>query len=145
MAEQAMEKLASELIERLAAVETENKALRKANEDLRALTHQMSTVKQASQEIKQVDDGLLDSTCQNLVKCGALKPEQVEQAKAIFKTDMNAGLTVIQSLLDEHAQVKTAAEQASLAGGTVVHISRQTQRSPEDECIDRMRKTLGLH
>ena len=108
MAEQAMEKLASELIERLAAVETENKSLRKVNEDLRALTQQMSTVKQASQEIKQVDEDLLDSTCQSLVKSGALNADQVEQAKAIFKTDMNAGLTVIQSLLDEHAQVKTA-------------------------------------
>ena len=145
MAEQAMEKLASELIERLAAVETENKSLRKVNEDLRALTQQMSTVKQASQEIKQVDEDLLDSTCQSLVKSGALNADQVEQAKAIFKTDMNAGLTVIQSLLDEHAQVKTAAEQASLAGGTVVHIGQSTQRSPEDECIDRMRKILGLH
>ena len=82
MADQAMEKLAKELIERLGVVETENKTLRKNNDDLRALvTQQAQSVKTASEQIKQVDDGLLDTTCQHLVKSGALKEDQVEQAK----------------------------------------------------------------
>lgn len=142
MADQAMEKLANELIERLGVVEAENKTLRKTNEDLRAMV--LSQTKTASEAtIKQVDDGLLDTTCQHLVKSGALKEDQVEQAKVYFKTDMNASLRVIQSLLDVHDQVKTAAEQESLRGGRIVG-GPNFKRSPEDECIDRMRKILHL-
>ena len=145
MAEQAMEKLANELIERLAAVESDNATLTKANEELRALTAQMATVKQASQEIKQVDDGLLDTTCKNLVKSGALNADQVEQAKAIFKSDPNASFKVIQSLLDERAQVKTAADQAALSGGSLVRNRQKPTNTPEEACLDRMFKTLGLY
>lgn len=145
MADQAMEKLANELIERLGVVETENKTLRKTNEDLRTLVAQQAqSVKTASEQIKQVDDGLLDTTCQNLVKCGALRQDQVDQAKVFFKTDMNASLRVIQSLLDERAQVKTASTQESLRGGRLVK-NPQNESTPEEACLERMYSILGLH
>ena len=71
MADQAMEKLANELIERLGVVEAENKTLRKTNEDLRAMV--LSQTKTASEAtVKQIDEGLLDTTCEHLVKSGAL-------------------------------------------------------------------------
>ena len=142
MADQAMEKLANELIERLGVVEAENATLRKTNDDLRAMVEQQA--KTASEQIKQVDDGLLETTCQNLVKCGALNPDQVDQAKAIFKTDMNASLKVIQSLLDERAQVKTASTQESLRGGRLVK-NPKTESTPEEACLERMYSILGLH
>lgn len=140
MADQAMEKLANELIERLGVVEAENATLRKTNEDLRAMvTQQAKTASEAT--IKQVDDGLLDTTCENLVKCGALTSDQVAQAKEILKSDPNAPFKVIQGFIDEKTLVKSAAAQESLRGGRIVG-SPQIKRSPEDECYERMCKIL---
>ena len=142
MADQAMEKLASELIERLGVVEAENATLRKTNEDLRAMvTQQAKTASEAT--IKQVDDGLLDTTCENLVKCGALTSDQVAQAKEILKSDPNAPFKVIQGFIDEKNLVKSAAAEESLRGGRIVG-SSQVKRSPEDECYERMCKILHL-
>ena len=141
MADQAMEKLANELIERLGVVEAENATLRKDNDALRTMvTQQAKTASEAT--IKQVDDGLLDTTCENLVKSGALQKEQVAQAKEIFKSDPNAPFKVIQSFIDEKNLVKSAAAAESLRGGRIVG-SSQVKRSPEDECYDRMCKILN--
>lgn len=143
MADQAMEKLANELIERLGVVEAENATLRKDNDALRSQVAQQA--KTASEAIaKQVDDDLLDTTCQNLVKCGALNSDQVAQAKEIFKSDPNAPFKVIQSFIDEKNLVKSAAADESLRGGRIVG-GTDVKRSPEDECLDRMRKTLELY
>lgn len=141
MADQAMEKLASELIERLGVVEAENATLRKDNDALRAMvTQQAKTASEAT--IKQVDDGLLDTTCESLVKYGALTSDQVAQAKEILKSDPNAPFKVIQGFIDEKNLVKSAAAEESLRGGRIVG-SSQVKRSPEDECYERMCKILN--
>jgi len=142
MADQAMEKLANELIERLGVVEAENAALHKDNDALRAMVQQQAkTASEAT--IKQVDDGLLDTTCENLVKCGALTKDQVAQAKEILKSDPNAPFKVIQGFIDEKTLVKSAAADESLRGGRIVG-SSQVKRTPEDECYERMCKILHL-
>ena len=142
MADQAMEKLANELIERLGVVEAENADLRKTNEELRAQVEQQSkTASEAT--IKQVDADLLDTTCENLVKCGALNKDQVAQAKEILKSDPNAPFKVIQGFIDDKNLVKSAAADERLRGGRIVG-SPQVKRSPEDECLERMCKILHL-
>lgn len=142
MADQAMEKLANELIERLGVVEAENADLRKTNEELRAQVEQQSkTASEAT--IKQVDADLLDTTCENLVKCGALNKDQVAQAKEILKSDPNAPFKVIQGFIDDKNLVKSAAADESLRGGRIVG-SSQVKRTPEDECYERMCKILHL-
>jgi len=147
MAEQAveksMEKLATELIERLGAVEAEKAALQKDNEALRTQVAQMA--KSASEtQPKQVSEDLLGTTCKSLVKCGALRAEQVDQAKEYLRNDPDASLKVIQHLIDENALTKSAAADASLRGGTVASVGT-VKRSPEDECFERMRKILNLY
>ena len=144
--EQAMEKLANELIERLGSLEAENTALKKDNADLRNLNQQLATAKTASlnDQVKQVSDDLLDATCNELVKCGALNADQVAQSKEIFKSDPDAPFKVIRSLLDDRAQIKSASEQESLRGGRLVGI--QTPKDADaQECLERMRHTLGLY
>jgi len=143
MAEQAMEKLATELIERLGTVEAENAALRKDNDSLRAMVTQQAKTASESQ-VKQVSEDLLDSTCQKLVKSGALRTEQVDQAKEYFRKDPDASLKVIQHILDDKALTKSAAADESLRGGTIVSV-RTIKRSPEDECLERMSKILNLY
>lgn len=147
MAEQAveksMEKLANELIERLGAVEAEKAALQKDNDVLRAQVAQMA--KSASEtQVKQVSEDLLDTTCKSLVKCGALRTEQVDQAKEYLRKDPDASLKVIQHILDEKALAKSAAADESLRGGRIVGVV-SVKRSPEDECLERMCKILQLY
>ena len=145
MDDQAMVKLANELIERLGSLEAENAQLKKANNELRTLSQSLS-VKTASlnEPVKQVSQDLLDNTCNELVKCGALKEEQVAESKEILKSEPDAPFKIILSLLDDRAQIKSASEQASLRGGRLVKI--QTPKDADAQaCLERMRQTLGLY
>lgn len=145
MEDQAMVKLANELIGRLESLEAENAQLKKANSELRTLSESLS-VKTASlnEPAKQVSEDLLDNTCKELVKCGALNEDQVAESKAILKAEPDAPFKVILSLLDDRAQIKSASEQASLRGGRLVRV--QTQKDADAQaCLERMRQTLGLY
>ena len=134
----ALVKLASELTDRVDELEKENAALRQ----------QAAQVKQAAAPVTTpvVSEETAAATCDALCKAGALKEEQLKQAKEAYMKDPEAAHRTIQGLLDAMANKKTAAEtkDVDLSGGNLVS-GKVASRSHEDSCLDRMQAILGMN
>jgi hypothetical protein len=136
--ENPLAKLASDLTDRVEALEKENAELRK---EVQAKT--------ASQQVVQVapviSDEVAQATCDALVKAGALNEDQVEQTKKAFIEDPEAAHRTICGILDAQAQSKRASEdsEADLSGGKLVTGS-MLSKSAEEDCLDRMQSILGM-
>ena len=132
----ALTKLAEELTARVDELEKENATLKATTADMR---------KQASAEKPPVVSAeVADSTLSLLVKTGALNEDQIGDSRKILMSDPEAAHRVLQRILDAQLQTKTASEDQSelyggrLAGGSGI-------QSPEDACLDRMMRILGMN
>lgn len=113
---EALTKLAEDLTNRVASLETENNGLRAA------LLEQSSNVKQAS-ATPSVSVSVALSTCEKLVGIGAITETQVEQVKQAFLTDPSAVHRALCGIIDAQTQAKSASTEAcsaGLDGGTLV-------------------------
>lgn len=114
-----MTKLATELCDKLEAVEAENKSLKE----------QLSQTKTASEvpAAPVVSADVVQKTCDALVKAGRLDAEQVELCKEAFMKDPDAAHRTIVQLLNAPAQEKTAHVEEDVSGGKLVTGSPATE------------------
>ena len=128
-----MTKLATELCDKLEAVEAENKSLKE----------QLSQTKTASEvpAAPVVSADVVQKTCDALVKAGRLDAEQVELCKEAFMKDPDAAHRTIVQLLNAPAQEKTAHVEEDVSGGKLVTGSPAT----EVDKYAAMFQTLGLY
>ena len=113
---EALTKLAEDLTNRVAFLETENDGLRSA------IREQVANTKEASVD-PSVSVSVALSTCDKLVEAGAITENQVEQVKHAFLTDPAAVHRALCGILDAQAQTKSASNEAcsaGLDGGTLV-------------------------
>ena len=133
-------KLATELTDRVDALERENAALKvqvkQASNVAPAVTAKFSPVVSAE---------IADATCAALKKAGALSDDQVTQVKYAFMRDPEAAHRTIQGLIDAMANTKTASETKSidLNGGSLVAGQMRTNTAGE-ACLDKMERILGM-
>ena len=146
MAMEDLEKLATEMTDRIAELEKENGALKEqlatANE---ALTKKAAE-DNAPKEVVPAD--VADATVQALVKAGALLDSQADESKRIFMQDATAAHRVITRILDAQNQAKTASARTGdnfdVSGGRLADAQPVKNRPYEDDCIDRMESILGM-
>jgi alanyl-tRNA synthetase len=145
MAEEALEKLASEMTDRIAALEKENAELK-----AKLATADEALTKKASEDNAPktvVPAEVADATVEALLKYGALLPEQADESKQVLLKDAAAAHRVLVRILDAQIQTKKASagtkDDFDVAGGTLANAPEQKPSAQED-CMDRMMTILKL-
>lgn len=146
MAMEALEKLATEMTDRIAELEKENGSLKAqlatANEALTKKAAEDNAPKNV------VPEDIADATVKALVKAGALLDSQVDESKRVFMTDATAPHRVLMRILDAQDQAKTASARANdnfdVNGGRIADTQPVKNKPYEDDCLDRMEAILGM-
>ena len=137
---QAFVKLASELTDRVDALEKENAELQKQLAQAKAMP------KVAAEEKRPiVSREVVDATLSALVKCGGIAPEQVDESRKIMLEDAEAPHRILQSFLDAQSQTKTAADSGNISGGTLIGQQGNVKRDAREECMERMISMLKMY
>jgi len=135
---EALTKLATELTDRVDALERENADLRSRNADM---AKQAAEAPAQAEPSPRVSDGLVDDTLSSLLKVGALNADQLKESRQILATDPEAPFRLLNGLLDAQIQTKTAGD-TSLAGGTLA--GNALKRDAGEDCLDRMIQILKV-
>ena len=125
-------KIAS-LMEELA---DDNDRLRAVNAELNARLEAASAQqvrKEEEVQVKTASASAVDVTCAKLIAGGFITPEQMCQTKQAFLEDPDASHRVIQAILDQQEQFKSAALSDSLRGGHVVDARAGKPGTDEDD------------
>ncbi len=140
----ALEKLAESLIDRVDALEKENAALvKKAAEAEQQLAMTKAAAANAAGPV--VSEAVVDATVDALVKAGSLNEDQRAEGKRILMEDMEAPHRVLQKLLYDGVQVKTAtvSSDENIRGGMLVDATPVTPDARE-ACLARMTALLRM-
>ena len=142
---EALLKLASEMTDRIAALEKENAELKAQ----KAAADEALTKKAAEDEAPKtvVPAEVADATVEALLKNGSLQPSQADESKRILMQDATAAHRVLQRILDAQIQTKTAKaaqnDSFDVSGGKLA--GEQPEQKPyEDDCLDRMQSILRM-
>lgn len=145
MAEEALEKLASEMTDRIAALEKENADLK-----ARLAAADEALTKKASEDNAPkpvVAADVADATVEALLKYGALLPEQADESKQVLMKDAAAAHRVLVRILDAQIQTKKASastkDDFDVAGGTLAS-APEDKPSWQEACVDRMMTILNM-
>jgi len=140
---QSFVKLASELTDRVDALEKENAQLRKIAACAKHAMDDAISALDAKRVV--VPQDIVDATLSALVKCGGLAPEQVDESRKILLTDVTAPHRILQSFLDAQSQTKTAAEDGDIAGGTLIGSAKVAKQDAQEACLERMMNVLKMY
>ena len=121
-----MEELADDN-DRLRAVNAE------LNARLEAASAQQARKEEEEVQVKTASASAVDVTCAKLIAGGFITPEQMCQTKQAFLEDPDASHRVIQAILDQQEQFKSAALSDSLRGGHVVDARAGKPGTDEDD------------
>ena len=126
-------KIAS-LMEELA---DDNDRLRAVNAELNARLEAASAQQVRKEEeevqVKTASASAVDVTCAKLIAGGLITPDQMCQTKQAFLEDPDASHRVIQAILDQQEQFKSAALSDALRGGHVVDARAGKPGTDEDD------------
>ena len=121
-----MEELADDN-DRLRAVNAE------LNARLEAASAQQARKEEEEVQVKTASASAVDVTCAKLIAGGLITPDQMCQTKQAFLEDPDASHRVIQAILDQQEQFKSAALSDSLRGGHVVDARAGKPGTDEDD------------
>lgn len=138
----ALTKLASELTDRVEALEKQNAQLCSENKALKE-----SQMKQAAATV--VSEEIAAKTCELLVKAGSIQQDQVEATKQAFLHDPEAAHRTIEGFVDALTQEKTASsseeqEADDVSGGRLAAPLSGQEKTAEENCLDRMTQILNM-
>ena len=139
----ALTKLASEMAERLAALENENSALQQR---LVLVSHALNEKQcKTASEGSVPDKAVVEDTVRALYKTGALDSSQLERSREVMLHDVNAPHRVLQALLNEKLSKEASDNDANLAGGRLVTQQQQQRRGDaQADCMQRMINLLNI-
>lgn len=119
----------------------ENDRLRSVNEALNARL-EAASAQQAEQQtevqVKTASASAVDVTCAKLIAGGYITPEQVCQTKQAFLDDPDSPHRVIQAILDQQEQTKTAASADRLSGGRVIGLQGNARTDDDESAYSRI-------
>lgn len=114
----------------------DNDRLRAVNAALNARLEAASAQQARKEEevqVKTASASTVDVTCAKLIAGGLITPDQMCQTKQAFLEDPDAAHRVIQAILDQQEQFKSAALSDSLRGGHVVDARAGKPGTDEDD------------
>ncbi len=136
--EQALTKIAEELIDWTDALESENLQLKEQ------LASQQKQASQAVPVAPVVSEAVANETCQALVSAGALTSDQVDLVKQGFLKDPAAAHRAIVGILNSRSDITKEAREFDLSGGQTVN-SEKLRKTAADTCFDNMRRILNAY
>lgn len=140
---ESLEKLASDLTDRVDELERENTALKARLDEAEK---QAKTASVVADPKPVVSAEVVNKTLEALVKCGALSIEQLDESRNVLMNDAEAPHRLLCKIIDAQAQAKTAASvdhMDNVEGGTVVG-DNAPARDRRDDCYERMAAILGM-
>ena len=103
------------------------------NARLEAASAQQARKPEEEVQVKTASASAVDVTCAKLIAGGLITPDQMCQTKQAFLEDPDASHRVIQAILDQQEQFKSAALSDSLRGGHVVDARAGKPGADEDD------------
>lgn len=103
------------------------------NARLEAASAQQARKPEEEVQVKTASASAVDVTCAKLIAGGLITPDQMCQTKQAFLEDPDASHRVIQAILDQQEQFKSAALSDSLRGGHVVDARAGKPGTDEDD------------
>lgn len=147
MALEALEKLASEMTDRIAELEKENGELKAKLNDANEALSKKAAEDNAPKSV--VPDEVAGATVDALVKSGALDQSQADESKRVFMQDPTAAHRVLLRFIDAQNQAKTAAVRTNdnfdVNGGRIADGQPSKARPYEEDCLDRMQAILHMN
>lgn len=140
--EDALIKLASDLIDRVDTLEQENKVLKDTVDTLKTVKSDEESSDKSNVDLQEVD-----STCNKLVDVGYIPETKIDITKQAFLCDPNAAYKTIRFIIDAQTNTKQASinKYDNISGGTLVEpINTKNSINDTYDLISRLQSILNI-